>query len=180
MKFFIILFFFFILSGCNQTKTVMICGDHVCVNKLEAKQYFEENLSIEVKILNQNKNKEDDLVQLNLDSSFENKRKISIKKKENTDKSIKTLSKNEIKDIKNKIAKKNKINKTKKNKLIVKSESKLGNNSKKSVKVNKNIYEVVDVCTIIEKCSIEEISKYLIDQGNERDYPDITIKEQKL
>ncbi len=180
MKFFIILFFFFILSGCNQTKTVMICGDHVCVNKLEAKQYFEENLSIEVKILNQNKNKEDDLVQLNLDSSFENKRKISIKKKENTDKSIKTLSKNEIKDIKNKIAKKNKINKTKKNKLIVKSESKLGNNSKKSVKVDKNIYEVVDVCTIIEKCSIEEISKYLIDQGNERDYPDITIKEQKL
>ena len=158
----------------------MICGDHVCVNKLEAKQYFEENLSIEVKILNQNKNKEDDLVQLNLDSSFENKRKISIKKKENTDKSIKTLSKNEIKDIKNKIAKKNKINKTKKNKLIVKSESKLGNNSKKSVKVNKNIYEVVDVCTIIEKCSIEEISKYLIDQGNERDYPDIKIKERKL
>ena len=158
----------------------MICGDNVCINKLEDKQYFEENLSIEVKILNQNKNKEEDLVQLNLDSSFENKRKISIKKKENTEKSIKTLSKNEIKDIKNKIAKKNKINKTKKNKLIVKSENKLNNTSKKSVKVNKNIYEVVDVCTIIKKCSIEEISKYLIDQGNERDYPDITIKERKL
>jgi len=180
MKFFIILFFFFIFSGCNKTKTVMICGDHVCINKLEAKQYFEENLSIEVKILNQNTNKEVDLVQLNLNSSFENKRKISIKKKENTEKSIKTLSKNEIKDIKNKIAKKNKKNKTKKNKLSVKSENKLNNISKESVKVNKNIYEVVDVCTIIEKCSIEEISKYLIDQGNERDYPDITIKEQKL
>ena len=180
MKFFIILFFFFIFSGCNKTKTVMICGDHVCINKLEAKQYFEENLSIEVKILNQNKNKEEDLVQLNLNSSFENKRKISIKKKENTKKSIKTLSENEIKDIKNKIAKKNKKNKTKKNKLSVKSENKLNNISKKSVKVNKNIYEVVDVCTIIEKCSIEEISKYLIDQGNERDYPDITIKERKL
>ena len=180
MKFFIILFFFFIFSGCNKTKTVMICGDHVCINKLEAKQYFEENLSIEVKILNQNTNKEEDLVQLNLNSSFENKRKISIKKKENTEKSIKTLSKNEIKDIKNKIAKKNKKNKTKKNKLRLKSENKLNNISKKSVKVNKNIYEVVDVCTIIEKCSIEEISKYLIDQGNERDYPDITIKERKL
>ena len=161
----------------------MICGDHVCINKLEAKQYFEENLSIEVKILNQNTNKEEDLVQLNLNSSFENKRKISIKKKENTEKSIKTLSKNEIKDIKNKIAKKNKKNKknkTKKNKLSIKSENKLNNISKKSVKVNKNIYEIVDVCTIIEKCSIEEISKYLIDQGNERDYPDITIKERKL
>ena len=158
----------------------MICGDHVCINKLEAKQYFEDNLSIEVKILNQDKNKEEDLVQLNLDNSFENKRKISIKKKENTEKSIKTLSKNEIKDIKNKIAKKNKINRTKKNKLSVKSEIKIDNTNKKSFKVNKNIYEVVDVCTIIEKCSIEEISKYLIDQGNERDYPDITIKEQKL
>ena len=158
----------------------MICGDHVCINKLEAKQYFEENLSIEVKILNQDKNKEEDLVQLNLDNSFENKRKISIKKKENTEKSIKTLSKNEIKDIKNKIAKKNKKNKTKKNKLSVKSENKLNNISKKSVKVNKNIYEIVDVCTIIEKCSIEEISKYLINQGKKRDYPDITLKERKL
>ena len=159
----------------------MICGDHVCINKLEAKQYFEENLSIEVKILNQSKNKEEeDLVELNLNSSFENKRKISIKKKEKTEKSIKTLSKNEIKDIKNKIAKKNIKSKTKKNKLSVKSENKLNNIIKKSVKVNKNIYEVVDVCTIIEKCSIEEISKYLIDQGNERDYPDITIKERKL
>ena len=75
---------------------------------------------------------------------------------------------------------KNKINKTKKNKLSVKSEIKIDNTNKKSLKVNKNIYEVVDVCTIIEKCSIEEISKYLIDQGNERDYPDITIKERKL
>tara|TARA_Y100001936_G_C15592554_1_gene417653 strand:- start:38 stop:517 length:480 start_codon:yes stop_codon:yes gene_type:complete len=159
----------------------MICGDHVCINKLEAKQYFEENLSIEVKILNQNKNKEEDLVQLNLNSRFENKRKISIKKKEDTEKSIKTLSKKEIKDIKNKIAKKNRINKTKKNKLSIKSENKLDDiNKKKSVEVNKNIYGVVDVCTIIEKCSIEEISKYLIDQGKERDYPDITIKEQKL
>ena len=158
----------------------MICGDHVCINKLEAKQYFEENLSIQVKILNQNKNKEEDLVQLNLDSSFENKKKISIKKKANTEKSIKTLSKDEIKDIKSKIAKKNKIKKTKKNKLSVKSEIKIDNTNKKSFKVNKNIYEVVDVCTIIEKCSIEEISKYLIDQGNERDYPDITIKERKL
>ena len=158
----------------------MICGDHVCINKLEAKQFFEENLSIEVKILNQDKNKEEDLVQLNLDSSFENKKKISIKKKENTEKNIKTLSKNEIKDIKNRIAKKNKINKTKKNKLSVKSEIKIDNNNKKSLKVNKNIYEVVDVCTIIEKCSIEEISKYLINQGKKRDYPDITLKEQKL
>ena len=64
--------------------------------------------------------------------------------------------------------------------MSVRLENKLDNSSKKSVKVDKNVYEVVDVCTIIKKCSIEEISKYLIDQGNQRDYPDITIKERKL
>ena len=64
--------------------------------------------------------------------------------------------------------------------MSVKSENKLNNISKKSVKVNKNIYEIVDVCTIIEKCSIEEISKYLINQGKKKDYPDITIKETRL
>ena len=180
MRVFIILSFFFILLGCNKPRTVMICGDHVCINNLEAKQYFEENLSIEVKILNQNKKKKEDLVQLNLNRTSENKRKISIKKKKNTEKSIKTLSKNEIKNIKNKIAKKNKIKETKKKNLSAKSENKLNNINKKSVKINKNIYEIVDVCTIIEKCSIEEISKYLINQGEQRDYPDITIKEKKL
>ena len=57
----------------------MICGDHVCVNKTEAKQYFEENLSLEVKIIDtQNKN-EIDLVQLNLVNNA-NKREITIEK----------------------------------------------------------------------------------------------------
>ena len=75
----------------------MICGDHVCVNNLEAKQYFEENLSIEVKILNQNKNIEEDLVQLNLNSNFETKRKISIKKKKIQKKVLKLCQKMRLK-----------------------------------------------------------------------------------
>ena len=33
--------------------------------------------------------------------------------------------------------------------------------------------DVVDVCTILEKCSIDEISKYLIKQGK-KEFPDIT------
>ena len=68
----------------------------------------------------------------------------------------------------------------KKKDLSTKSENKPNNISKKSTKINGNIYDVVDVCTIIEKCSIEEISKYLINQGRKKDYPDITIKEKKL
>ena len=57
IKIFIMLFFF-LITNCTKPKTVLICGDHVCVNKTEAEQYFEENLSIEVKILNKKKNKE--------------------------------------------------------------------------------------------------------------------------
>ena len=50
------LFFIFILS-CNKPKTVLICGDHKCINNTEAKQYFEENLTLEVKIIDKKKKK---------------------------------------------------------------------------------------------------------------------------
>ena len=44
-------------------------------------------------------------------------------------------------------------------------------------KTNINKVNKVDVCTIIEKCSIDEISKYLIKLGKKRDFPDITSRE---
>ena len=62
----IFLLIFITLIGCSKPKTVFICGDHVCVNNAEAEQFFEENLSIEVKIIDKKKKKEADLVQLNL------------------------------------------------------------------------------------------------------------------
>ena len=37
--------------------------------------------------------------------------------------------------------------------------------------------QVVDVCTILEKCSIDEISKYLIKLGKKKNFPDITKRE---
>ena len=61
--FFIILF---LSVSCSKPKTVLICGDHVCINKQEAEQYFEENLSIEVKIINKKKRENIDLVEINL------------------------------------------------------------------------------------------------------------------
>ena len=65
-------FFLLFLLGCASGKSVLICGDHICINDSEAKRYFEENLSLEVKILN-NKEKENiDLVELNLNTNKEN------------------------------------------------------------------------------------------------------------
>ena len=43
-------------------------------------------------------------------------------------------------------------------------------------KSNKN-KEIADICLILDKCNIDEISKYLIKQGTNRDFPDITSRE---
>ena len=37
--------------------------------------------------------------------------------------------------------------------------------------------DVVDVCTILKKCNIEEITKYLLNQGRKKDFPDITLRQ---
>ena len=75
-KILLLFFFIFIYSCSPQTKTVLICGDHVCINKNEAKQYFEENLSLEVKIIDAKKKNNFNLVELNLKENSE-KKKIS-------------------------------------------------------------------------------------------------------
>ena len=33
-----------------------------------------------------------------------------------------------------------------------------------------------DICKILENCSIEEISKYLIKNSKKKDFPDITLR----
>ena len=55
MKRIFLLFFFLLISNCNKPKSVMICGDHICINDKEAEKYFKENLSIEVKIVDNKK-----------------------------------------------------------------------------------------------------------------------------
>jgi len=189
---YIYLFFLLIFSiSCSKPKTVLICGDHVCVNKAEAEQYFEENLTIEVKIIDQKVESEIDLVELNLTDSKNGKRKISLSSKDDTNVSLKTLSNQEIayikenikiKKIENKLAKKN----FKENKDIIKKQNSSKNIEERKIfkenkpiqkKVNKDIKNEVDICTILEKCSIDEISKYLLEQGRNKKYPDLTKRQ---
>ena len=76
MRKILVLFLLFFLSGCSKPKTVFICGDHVCINNAEAQQYFEENLSLEVKITDNKRAKELDLVELNLSETFDGNKKL--------------------------------------------------------------------------------------------------------
>ena len=103
MKLIIFILLAFIFSNCSKPKTVLICGDHVCVNKAEAEQYFEENLSIEVKIVGKKLNIEEDLVELNLKENSLGNKKISISSKKTTNNPIKRLSNEEVVKIKENI-----------------------------------------------------------------------------
>ena len=188
MKLIIFILLAFIFSNCSKPKTVLICGDHVCVNKAEAEQYFEENLTIEVKIVRKKPAIEDDLVELNLSENSLGNKKISISSKKTTNNPIKKLSNEEVVEIKENI--KNKKKEKKIAKKIVKKENELVNKEISKHKkpkykketitksnVNKRRKDVVDVCTIIKKCSIDEISKYLLDDGRNKKFPDITIRQ---
>lgn len=188
MKFFFITLIFFLLQNCSKPKTVLICGDHICINKTEAEQYFEENLSIEVKIINKKADNNFNLVELNLRENSNKKRQINIAKKDKINKNIKILSNNEVLEIKKNIKKKEKnkkivkkIFKKKKSKNIeIENDNKVFIGKKSNISKNRSMRErkdLVDVCTIIKKCDIEEISKYLIKQGSKNAFPDITLRE---
>ncbi len=189
MKNFLILLLFIFLYNCSKPKTVLICGDHICVNKTEAEQYFQENLSIEVKIIDDKRKEKINLVELNLKNNADEEKQIRVENKQNTNKEVKVLTNEEIdkikKEIKNKSKNKKSVKKIKKNN--VKKENLKTNTNKKNYEIdshksskknaNNQRKEVVDICTIIEKCSIDAISKYLIKQGNKKDFPDITTRE---
>ena len=86
----------------------MICGDHICVNKAEAEIYFEENLSLEVRLVNPKKKDNNDLIELNLRQNAEGDKEVNVYSKETLNENIKVLSNVEIDEIKKNIQKKKK------------------------------------------------------------------------
>ena len=185
------LFIFFLIFGCSKPKTVLICGDHVCVNELEAEQFFEENLIIEVKVINKKKRELPDLVELNLKKNQTGKREINLISKNKTVKKLRDLSGKEKREIINQVKNKKKIIKTakktsNKNEIINKKRgsnlkekiTEKDNNQtfiKNSARIREN--NVVDVCKILKKCDIKEISDFILDQGKNKDFPDITLRQ---
>ena len=197
MKYLIVILL--ILTGCVKPKATFICGDHECINKQEANIYFKNNLSIQVKVDENNKDKYFDLVQLNLKKNPDNKKTIKIlKSKKNK---IKKLSKKEKKIIENNLKKQvkneelakkqgpekkniftkirnlNKVKKIENNKVASKQKIKQNSkiSSKRSLIIKKNKNEIKDICLIIEKCDIEEISKYLIKKNKSSKYPTLSF-----
>ena len=180
MKYITALILLIFLSNCNNSKTVLICGDHVCVNKDEAEQYFEENLTLEVKVINKKEKKEIDLIELNLKENKNDNKKITLYAKKNTKKDLKILNNDEISKIKENVKNNKRLKKIKKEKIKKKdTNNKIAKkNIKKKLKIsNEQVKKkVVDICSILEECSIDEISKYLLKQGKKK-FPDITKRQ---
>ena len=96
------LFFFIILISCVAPRNAYICGERVCVDKKEFKEYFAKNLILEIQTKKSKKTKVD-LVMLNTTRSEKNMNKInplSVSEKI-TKKEKKTRITNEKKRIKN-------------------------------------------------------------------------------
>mgnify|MGYP001455519767 CR=1 FL=1 len=178
MKFFFIIITLLFLSSCGKPKYIIISGDNECKNKTEEEQFLKENLKIEIKKKKKKVKSEVDLVELNLKEDQKGNRKVTLTAKNKTDENIKILSNKEIskikKDIKNKKKKKNIAKKL----ITPKDKIKKIKKIKKNINnVNKKNKDIVDICAILDKCNIDEISKYLIKQGKKKKFPDITTRQ---
>lgn len=173
----VLLIFFIIMftNSCSKPKVVLICGDHVCINKDEAQQFFEENMSIEVKIVDSKEKKEINLVELNLMNNTE-KKNIIVSKKGKIERDIKILTNDEIEKKKLEINQK-KIAKKVSRKVNTKKTFDKNIKKKETIINNEKSQEIFNICLYIENdCNIEEISKYLLKKGSDKDFPDITLR----
>ena len=180
MRNFFTILIFLITISCSKPKIIFICGDHICVNKAEAQQYFEENLTLEVKVLENKGQREPSLIELNLNEKNPENEQVFIKKKLDTEKVVKELTKNEKKEIIS-IVNEKQIKKKIATKKTLKENKKISINKNKKKIIEKKMInkeaEAFDICQIIKKCTIDEISKYLIKDGNKRSFPDITTRQ---
>ena len=156
MKYLFFLIFF--LTHCSSitgdnTQKIYICGEHECADKKEINNYFKNNISIEVYTLSDSTKKDYDLVELNM--TKEDKNEIvstEIKRKK----------------LKESLKKRPKVEKVKVNKGENITEAK--------VRINKPKIVLVRICKDIQECDIDEVANKIFKTGNEKKFPDLTIK----
>tara|TARA_B100001996_G_scaffold215554_1_gene165683 strand:+ start:879 stop:1379 length:501 start_codon:yes stop_codon:yes gene_type:complete len=162
-----LLFFLVFLFSCSslnseKTKKIYICGDHPCANKKEVKNYFDNNISIEVYTVTTKKKRDRDfdLVQLNM-SKEEKDKYVSLVEKE--------------KDIKKKLKNRKKIEKINiKNEKKVKKIAKRTESKKKRKKKRSPNLTLVRLCKNLEECDIDDVAKIILDMSKKKKFPDIT------
>ena len=164
---------FFLLINCTTNK-VYICGDHPCKNKKEIDEYFKNNISVEVYVLEKKKEsiQNQNLVKLNLNQ---------LKNEKEKKKELTFLNKRRL----NKIEQSKQTN----SKLKLKVEKQEPQNMSLNKKVNnqekpKKIFsykknsstKIVHLCKNLNECDIDIITKKVTDLGKGKSFPDINFK----
>ena len=156
MKYLFFLIFF--LAHCSsitgdKTQKIYICGDHECADKKEINNYFKNNISIEVYTLSDSTKKDYDLVELNMTKKDKNEIVSTEIKRKKLKESLK----------KRPIVKKVKVN-----------EGEKITGAKR--RINKRKITLVRICKDIQECDIDEVTNKIFKIGNEKKFPDLTIK----
>ena len=160
MKYLLYIFLFFLISCStpfSKVERVYICGDHECKNDKEIKEYFANNISIEVFTVETSKNQDErfDLAELNmLEDKLKSDDKIKISEK-------KQKIKKDINE-RQRIAKL-KIKKIEKPQKIIKTVK-----TKPPSKIT-----FIRICKNLKECDIDKISKIIMDIGKNKDFPNI-------
>ena len=162
----ILLFFLFLfIFSCNtfsDSERVFICGDHPCANKREVKNYFDNNISIEVYTVTAKKkrDKDFDLVQLNMSKEEKDKYVSLVEKEKSIKKKLKNRKKIEKIDIENE---------KKVKKIAKRTESKKKRKKKRTPNLT-----LVRLCKNLEECDIDDVAKIILDMSKKKKFPDIT------
>lgn len=161
-----LLFFILLISCSSGVSRIYICGDHPCKNKKEVDDYFANNISLEVYVVDKSelKKKNQDLVKLN------------IYKETNEKKKKKELS--FLKKRKNKIYQSKQVPKKIKLKVETDNKKDIQNDKNKEtnfVYKNQKSTKIVHMCKNYEECDIDVISKKIIDLGEDKDFPKVNF-----
>lgn len=165
---------FIMLLGCTSSNRVYICGDHECKNKKEIEDYFKNNISMEVYVVESDKSKKknQDLVQLNIlkDKKVDKKKEELVffkKRKQEITKTQKEQKPSKLK-LKVETEKKEKPKKAKNKMGSAKSKTTFAYKKQKSTKI-------VHMCKSIGECDIDIISKKVNDLGKGKSFPNINF-----
>ncbi len=189
------LFIFILFVSCGKPQSILICGDRPCKNKQEANKYFNENLTLEIRIIDKKKEETFNLVNLNLNKDEVKDVRVFKKKDDKKINDIEKELKVSKKPINDEVTKKkeskktavntiekNTINNKKKDSSFVKL-NKDSNLKKKRKAPNKkplktiNAVNTKNICLVLENCDIDQITKFLIEKGDKKDFPDINRSE---
>ena len=142
-----------ILVSCGTVKKTYMCGDEQCIDRKEFREYFANNLAVEILTKKNRKKSSIDLVKLNTSNSKSNNATIVSTKE------INNLKKKEKKDIlkanKRRLKEKRKAKKIEERNLLVKKKKieKQKKNNEKGITLNKILTknEVLDSKKSIKK-----------------------------